>query len=100
LPLGEPGDSLAAVTKIDRLLTFASMFGVAAAALAACNAPHPNIREGDADSVQITYGGDVATAWPLARKHCAQYERVPRLADIGVSEGGGMVLANFDCVRP
>ena len=46
-----------------------------AAALAACNAPKPNIREGDADTVQVTYGGDVATAWPLARKHCAQYER-------------------------
>ena len=32
-------------------------FCALAAALAACNAPKPNIREGDADSVQISYGG-------------------------------------------
>ena len=69
------------------------------AVLAGCNAPEPNIREGDADSVQVTYGGDVATAFPLARKHCAQFERVPRLADVGVGENG-LDLANFDCMRP
>jgi len=49
--------------------------------------------------VQISYGGDVASACPLARKHCAQYERVPHLADIGAGENG-LDLANFDCVRP
>ena len=72
---------------------------LASAALSGCNAPKPNIREGDADSVQVSYGGDVATAWTVARKHCAQYERVPRLADIGVGENG-LDLANFTCVKP
>jgi hypothetical protein len=71
----------------------------AAAVLAGCNASRPNIREGNADSVQVSYGGDVATAFPLARKHCAQFERVPRLADVGIGESG-LDLANFDCVRP
>ena len=93
-----PGDSLPAVTKFDRILVWGLTLGAVAAALAACNAPAPNIREGDADTVQISYGGDVATAWPLARKHCAQYERVPRLADIGAGENG-LDLANFDCIR-
>ena len=69
-----------------------------AAALAGCNAPSPNIREGNADTVHVTYGGDVATAWPLARKHCAQFERMPRLADAEVGENG-LDLANFDCIR-
>lgn len=73
--------------------------GAVAAALAACNAPKPNIRQGNADKVEISYGGDVATAWPLARKHCAQYERVPRLADVGIGENG-LDLADFDCIRP
>jgi hypothetical protein len=78
---------------------WALAFGAVAAALAACNAPNPNIREGNADKVEVSYGGDVATAWPLARKHCAQYERVPRLADVGVG-ANGLDLADFDCIRP
>ena len=49
--------------------------------------------------MHVTYGGDVATAWPLARKHCAQFERVPRLAGVGVGDSG-LDLANFDCIRP
>ena len=92
-------DSLSAVTKLDRMLAWGLTFGAVVAALTACNAPKPNIREGDADTVQVSYGGDVATAWPLARKHCAQYERVPRLADVGAGENG-LDLANFDCIRP
>lgn len=93
------GDSLSAVTNRNRMLAWGLIFGAVAAALTACNAPRPNIREGNADMVQVNYGGDVATAWPLARKHCAQYERVPRLADVGVGESG-LDLANFDCIRP
>jgi hypothetical protein len=93
------GDSLSAVTNRDRMLALGLAIGAVAGVLTACNAPKPNIREGDADMVQVTYGGDVATAWPLARKHCAQYERVPRLADVGVGENG-LDLANFDCIRP
>ena len=94
-----PGDSLWAVTKLDCTLVLGLGFGALAAVLAGCNAPNPNIREGRADFVQISYGGDVATAWPLARKHCVQFERVPRLADTEIGENG-LNLANFDCIRP
>ena len=84
------------MTNLDRILAL-GLAGVAVA-LAGCNAPKPNIREGNADTVQVSYGGDVATAWPLARKHCAQFERMPRLADAEVGENG-LDLANFDCIR-
>ena len=63
-------------------------------ALSGCTAPHPAIRNGDASSVEISYGGDVASALPVARRHCAQFERVPRLVDPGID------VAVFDCVRP
>jgi len=94
-----PNDSLSAVTNLDRILVLGVAFGAVTAALAACNAPNPNIREGTAEAVQVSYGGDIATAWPLARKHCAQYERVPRFSNIEVGENG-LDLANFDCIRP
>ena len=73
---------------------------IAAAALAlalcACTLAQPNpvIRKGDADSVEILYSWDPQSALPLARQHCAQYERVPRLRDAGAD------IAVFDCVRP
>lgn len=59
-----------------------------------CSGPQPFIRDGDAKSVEVAYYGDVATALPLARKHCAQYERVPQLIDRGLD------TAIFDCVIP
>jgi hypothetical protein len=34
---------------------------------------------GNANLVQINYVGDVADTLPLARQHCAQYERIPVL---------------------
>jgi hypothetical protein len=64
------------------------------AALSGCTAPHPVIRSGNANSVEVSYAGDVASALPLARQHCAQFERVPRLVDPGLD------IAIFDCVRP
>jgi len=67
--------------------------GAAGAVLAGCNAPHPNIRDGDMNSVEVSYGGDVASALPLARQHCAKYDRVPRLSDPGLD------VAIFDCVH-
>jgi hypothetical protein len=73
------------------VLTFA--VGAACAALPGCSAPHPAIRGGDANSVEVSYGGDVASALPLARRHCAGYERVPRLRDPGLD------IAIFDCVQ-
>ena len=63
------------------------------AALTGCAGPHPFITEGDAKSVSVTYTGDVANALPLAREHCAQFERVPQLVDPGVD------TAEFNCVR-
>ncbi len=66
----------------------------AGAALSGCTAPHPIVLKGDANSVEVSYGGDVASALPLARRHCAQFERVPRLLDAGAD------LAVYDCVRP
>ena len=66
--------------------------GVAAVALAGCTAPHPFVREGDANSVEVVYGGDVASALPLARQHCARYEREARLALKGPD------FADFICV--
>jgi hypothetical protein len=68
--------------------------GAAPAALSGCTAAHPAIRNGDANSVEVSYAGDVASALPVARRHCAQFERVPRLVDAGDN------LAVFDCVRP
>lgn len=65
----------------------------AGAALSGCTS-HPYIVQGDAKSVEVSYGSDVARALPLARRHCAQFERVPRLVDSGAE------LALFDCVRP
>lgn len=65
---------------------------VLAAPLAGCNGPHPFVRDGDANSVDIFYSGDVAMALPVAKKHCAQYERVPQYVDAAVG------IASFKCV--
>jgi hypothetical protein len=67
---------------------------VAGAALWGCAGPHPFVREGNQNSVEVVYSGDVATAQPLAQQHCRQYERVPRL----VSRDGETAL--FNCVSP
>jgi hypothetical protein len=64
----------------------------AGAVLFGCNGPNPFILKGDANSVEISYGGDPASALPVARDHCARYERVPRLVNAGVD------LAIYDCV--
>jgi hypothetical protein len=64
------------------------------ATVGGCTATHPFVRNGDANSVEITYGGDVAGTLPLARRHCAQYGRVARFLD-----AGGDVAA-YECVRP
>jgi hypothetical protein len=37
--------------------------------------------QGNADTVVINYVGDISITLPVARKHCAQYERVPVLAE-------------------
>jgi len=56
--------------------------------------PGPFVREGNAASVEIGFTGDVSTAMPLARKHCARFDRVPRYVEPTLD--GGL----FECVRP
>jgi hypothetical protein len=56
--------------------------------------PGAFVREGNADSVEIGFSGDVSNAMPLARKHCAQFEREPRYV-LPTLDGG-----LFECIRP
>jgi hypothetical protein len=71
---------------------------LAGAMLSACTSafggPGPFVRAGNADQVEIGFGGDYVNAMPLARKHCAQFERVPFY--VGPTLDGGI----FECVRP
>jgi len=73
----------------------AAVLILAASALggSGCTAPHPYIHDGNASGVEVRYSGDVASALPLATKHCAQFERVPRLVDPGLD------VAVYNCVR-
>jgi|GEM_PF-3518855 len=50
-------------------------------AVAGCLKSKPVLLEGDVNGVQITYGGDINDTIPVARAHCAQFERVPRLLE-------------------
>lgn len=68
--------------------------GLAATVLVSCSGPKPFVLEGDANTVEVAYSGDVATTLPLARRHCAQFEREPRLIEPGFDS------AVYDCVRP
>jgi hypothetical protein len=72
--------------------SFALLSAALIAPLAGCNGPHPFVRDGDSTSVDVYYSGDVATAWPVARAHCARYERVPQYVDAALG------LASFKCV--
>ena len=68
--------------------------GAAGAVLAGCTGPRPTVHGGNANSVEVSYAGDVASTLAVARGHCAQFERVPRLVDAGTD------IAIYDCVRP
>ena len=59
----------------------------------ACGAK-PFVLEGDANYARVTYGGDMASATAVAKRHCAPFERVPRFREIQED------AAYFDCVRP
>ncbi len=74
----------------------ARLFGVAllGGAVTGCHAPHPVIMQGGAGSVAIAYVGDLAGVDALARRHCASYERVPRLEQVQQN------TVYYDCVRP
>jgi len=62
--------------------------------LSAC-APHQDAvaMQGNADGVMINYVGAIAGTIPLARQHCAQYERVPVLRETKEN------YAIYACVR-
>jgi hypothetical protein len=64
---------------------------LAGATLSGCAAPRPFVRAGNADSVEVVYSGDIASALPAARQHCAQFERVARVVNAGPD------IAVFDC---
>jgi len=81
------------MTRSIAVIALALAAGAAGTALSGCVAPHPAILRGDANSVEVTNVGDVARALPLAQRHCAEFERIPRLV-----EAGEDVVA-FDCVR-
>jgi hypothetical protein len=59
-----------------------------------CSGPKPFLLQGDANSAQVGFSGDVEGAISVARTHCAQYERVPRFLDAEEN------VAFFDCVHP
>lgn len=53
---------------------------VLGASIGGCAIAHKDtVMSGNADGLIINYYGDVAETLPLARQHCAQYERVPVL---------------------
>jgi hypothetical protein len=68
--------------------------GAAGSTLSGCTGPHPFVRAGDRNSVEVVYSGDAASALPVARQHCARYERVPRPVNAGAD------VAVFDCIGP
>jgi hypothetical protein len=68
--------------------------GLAAGAAAAACGAKPFVLDGDADYVRVTYAGDMESATAAAKRHCAQFERVPRFREIEES------VAFFFCVRP
>lgn len=74
----------------------AVVFGLALAALsAACAMPHQDVpMRGTADWVLISYAGDVSDTLPIARRHCAQYERQPVLQQTKDNN------ALYRCVKP
>ena len=60
--------------------TWRAVYGAALGiALGGCF-PHQDVAMGgNADGIAISYAGDLAATLPLARQHCAQFERVPVL---------------------
>ena len=66
----------------------------ALAALAGCVQPKDRVVDGDGNHVTIQYYGDLDATLPLARQHCAQFERVPqrRASDVDT--------VTYDCTVP
>ena len=79
---------------MNRTIVIVALMLAAGGALCGCVTPHAYVRSGDEKSVEVVYGGDFGSAEALARRHCAEFGRVPRLAIPGTD------LALFDCVSP
>ncbi len=62
-------------------------------ALAGCATPQPVVMHGDANSVEVSDVGSAPAAGVVARRHCSQFEKIPRF----LNTDGETVL--FDCVR-
>lgn len=75
-----------------RLFRLASLLALGAIATGCL--PHQNmVTDGNADMVTIRFFGDVRQTVPLARQHCAQYERDARQRDISDE------FVTYACVR-
>jgi hypothetical protein len=61
---------------------------------AGCEGPKPFLLQGDANSAMVGYSLDLAGAGDVAKKHCAQFERVPRFLEAQEE------VAYYDCVKP
>jgi hypothetical protein len=62
--------------------------------IAACNGPKPFLLSGDAKGAEIGFASDPTTTLPLAKVHCAAYERVPRLLQAQQN------IAYYQCYKP
>jgi hypothetical protein len=61
--------------------------------IAGCAAPSPLVLDSDAKGIDIEYPGDPAATMPIARLHCAQYERAARLLQAQNN------VAYYECIR-
>lgn len=67
---------------------------IAGSLAVACASEEPFLIEGNAYSAQVGFSHDLEGATRVARRHCAQYERVPRFLEAEEN------VAFFDCVLP
>ncbi len=67
---------------------------LAVSIIPSCTWSKPFLLQGDANSAQIGYSGNIDDATLVAKRHCAQYERVPRFLEAEEN------IAFFDCVQP
>lgn len=88
IPIGMERDAELRMRRLGLILACA----VAATALAGCTSK-AILLNGDEKSVDVGYSGDVAVTLPVATKHCAGYERAPKL--ISASSD----TAYYDCER-
>jgi hypothetical protein len=51
------------------------------AVLSGCLTPQPLLQNGDVNSAEVVYSGDLAGTLPIASRHCASHERVARMVD-------------------